>query len=138
MGTFYNFSVLRRLTPPNVTVISDSVITGFVAPISLETLQIWISFDVTGKYGSPGFCRLSIPPVVMGSTFQVIVNSTEISYTLLSCSNSTVSYIHFTYTYPTEQVTIVPEFPSFLILPLLVITLFGVIVLKKKTMEKEG
>jgi parallel beta-helix repeat protein len=136
MGTFYNFSVNLSVPPFNVTVISNSTITGFAYGIPLEIPErVFISFSVTGKQGSTGFCRVSIPGALMHGThaFQVFVNDTEIPYSLLPCSNATVSYLYFTYKQSTERVIIVPEFPFFLILPLLmIITQLGAIILKKK------
>jgi hypothetical protein len=138
MGTFNIYTVpLLFHAPSNVTVISNSTITDFLTPISLETLPlpkvIYVSFNVTGKQGSIGFCRVSIPAAVMNGTFHVFVNGTEIPYTLLPCSNANVSYLYFTYKQSTEQVIIIPEFPSILILPLLMIaTLLAVIVYRRK------
>jgi parallel beta-helix repeat protein len=133
MGTFYNYSVYLRVPPFNVTVISNSTITGFTYGIWLENQEHFIKFNVTGKQGSTGFCRVSIPTAMMNDTFTVSVNDTKIPYSLLPCSNATVSYLYFTYTHSTEQVIIVPEFPSFLILPLLmIITLLGTIIFKRK------
>jgi parallel beta-helix repeat protein len=132
MGIFHIY------VPSNVTVISNSTITGFCTVINLDTLELSICFNVTGKQGSTGFCRVSIPTTLMGGTYRVFVNGTEIPYTLLPCSNANVSYLYFTYKQSTEQVIIIPEFPSFLILSLfMIITLFGAIILKRKRNEKK-
>jgi parallel beta-helix repeat protein len=141
MGTFnsYPVRVLVRVPQFNVTVISNSTITGFITPLSLETLEVTIWFSVIGKQGSTGFCRVSIPTAMMNGTYQVFVNGTEIPYTLLPCSNANVSYLYFTYTQSTKcYITILPEFPFFLILPLfMIITLLGAIILKRKRNVKE-
>jgi hypothetical protein len=98
-----------------------------------------MSFNVTGKQGSTGFCRVAIPKDIMNVTFIVFVNGTEIPYTILSCSNANISYLYFTYTHSTKQVIITPEFPSFLILPLLmIITLLGAIAFKKRATKLDG
>jgi parallel beta-helix repeat protein len=133
MGTFYNYSVYLSVPPYNVTVISNSTITGFTYGIWLENQEVFISFKVTGKQGSTGFCRVSIPKAMMKGTYHVSVNGTEIPYALLPCSNATVSYLYFNYTHSTEQVIIVPEFPSFLIPPLfMIITPLGAVAFKKR------
>jgi len=63
----------------------------------------------------------------------VFVNGTEVSYNLLSCSNRTYSYLYFNYRHSTQEVIIIPEFPSFLIMPLFMIaTLLAVIVQNRK------
>jgi len=78
-----------------------------------------ISFNVTGEDGTNGFCRMCIPTALM-SDYQVFLNGTEISYDLLPppISNSTHDYIYFTYHHSTQEVIIIPEFPSIVILPL--------------------
>jgi parallel beta-helix repeat protein len=135
MGAFYNFSVYLRVPPFNVTVISNSTVTGFHAGILLWPQGRFIWFNVRGRNGSTGFCRVSIPTDLMEGTFTVYINGTEIPYHLLPCSNANVSYLYFNYTYSTEQVSInVPEFPSILILPLFMITsLLAVIIYRKRT-----
>jgi parallel beta-helix repeat protein len=92
-----------------------------------------ISFSVTGENGTEGFCRLCIPTALMNATYTVFVNGTEVSYNLLPCSNETYSYVYFNYTHSTQEVIIIPEFPSFPILSLFMIaTLLAVIVYKRK------
>jgi parallel beta-helix repeat protein len=81
-----------------------------------------IRFNVTGENGTAGFCRMCIPTSLMSGPYQVFVNGTEVSHDLLPISNSTHSYIYFSYEHSTKEVVIVPEFPSFLILPLFIIT----------------
>ncbi|MCJ7425385.1 right-handed parallel beta-helix repeat-containing protein [Candidatus Bathyarchaeota archaeon] len=95
-----------------------------------------ISFNVTGDKGTSGFCRINIPKVFMNSTFQVFVNGTEIAFTILPCSNENITYLYFNYTHSTEQVIIIPEFSSILILPLFMLTtLTAVIAWKKKRLK---
>jgi len=134
MGVFNVYSAPFPLSQVNsVTVISNSTITGFLVPISLENLGLSISFNATGEQGSTGFCRVSIPTTVMNGTCHVFLNGTEIPYTLLPCSNADVSYLYFVYTHSTEQITIIPEFPSFLNLPLFMMaTLLAIIIYRKK------
>jgi isoprenylcysteine carboxyl methyltransferase (ICMT) family protein YpbQ len=74
-----------------------------------------------------------IPVALFGSTYGVFVNGTEVPYSLLPCSNSTDSYLYFTYAHPTERVEIIPEFPSLLILPLFMLaTLLAVIIYERR------
>jgi hypothetical protein len=69
----------------------------------------------------------------MNGTYHVSVDGTEIPYTLLPFSDANYSYLYFTYTHSTQEVTIIPEFPSFLI-PLLfmIATLLVVTSYKRK------
>jgi hypothetical protein len=83
-------------------------------------------------------CRIQIPKVMMNNTFTVFVNGTEIAYTLLPNSNENYTYLYFNYSHSTEQVIIILEFPSFLILPLFFIaTLLAVIVHGRKHAQRE-
>ena len=141
VGIFNAYNV-TYYTPPlvshacNVTVISNSTISDFEAPIWIEHPEvIFLMFNASGTEGSTGFCRVSFPTAMMNGTYHVSLNGTEIPYTLLPCSNSTHSYLYFNYTHSTEEVVIIPEFPSFLILsPLFMIaTLLAVIIYKRKT-----
>jgi len=124
VGLFNSYNV-TYYTPPlvphacNVTVISNSTISDFEAPIWIEHPEvIFLWFNVTGEQGSTGFCRVSFPTTMMNGTYHVSVNGTEIPYTLLPCSDANYSYLYFNYTHSTQEVIIIPEFPSFLILPL--------------------
>jgi parallel beta-helix repeat protein len=140
MGIFNIYPVPVPLhVPSNVTVISNSTITDFLTPISLDTPYpevMSVSFNVTGKQGSTGFCRVSIQTAVMNGTFQVFVNGTEIPYTLLPCSNANVSYLYFTYKQSTEQVEILPEFSSAIILPLfMALSMLAVIFIKRRLLK---
>jgi len=143
MGMFHSYNVTYFTLPMvghfcKVTVISNSTISGFVAPIWLEHPEvIGLTFNVTGTNDSTGFCRVSFPTAMMNGTYQVSVNGTEVPCILLPCSNADISYLYFNYTHSTEQVIILPEFPSSIILPLFMIaTLLAVIVYKRKRTSK--
>jgi len=124
MGTFSDFSATLE---HHVQTICNSTITDFQFNGSA------ISFNVTGEDGTVGFCRTCIPTALMNATYRVFVNGTEVPYDLLPFSNSTHSYLYFTYPHSTQEIIIVPEFPSFLILPLfMIVTLLAVIVYRRK------
>jgi len=141
-GMFNSFNV-TYFTPPlvphygNVTVISNSSISDFVAPIWIEHPEvIFLEFKVTGEQGSTGFCRVSFPTAMMNDTYHVFVNGTEVPYILLPCSNADDSYLYFTYTHSTKEVVIIPELPIFFILPLfMIVTLLVVIVFRKRRID---
>ena len=139
MGMFNNYNVTYYTSNYvqhfcNVTVISNSTISGFAVPFWIEHPEVkFMTFNVTGIQGSVGFCRITIPTAMMNDTYHVTVNGTEVPYNLLPCSNANYSYLYFTYKHSTEQVVIIPEFPSFLILSLLMIsTLVAIMVFRRK------
>lgn len=128
MGMFYDFKVTSE---HHVQTICNSTITDF------QFNGTSISFNVSGENDTTGFCRICIPTALMNATYTVFVNGTEVSYNLLPCSNETYSYLYFNYTHSTQEIIIIPEFPSFLILPLfMTLTLLTVIICKRKHTRK--
>ncbi len=125
MGMFSDFNATPEF---NIQTICNSTISNF------NFTGTTVSFDVTGNNGTAGFCRICIPTTLINGLFQVFVNGTQVPYNLLPCSNTTNSYLYFNYTHSTEQVVIlIPEFPTFLILPLFMIaTLLAVIVFRRR------
>jgi parallel beta-helix repeat protein len=75
-----------------------------------------ILFSVSGESGTAGFCRACVPTALLKGTLRVFVNGTEVRYSVLPASDSTRRYLYFTYSHSTEEVVIVPQFPSLLIL----------------------
>jgi hypothetical protein len=79
-----------------------------------------------------GFCRLTILHDLLPPPYDVTINSIPVNHTLLF-ENDTLSLIYLNYTRSTVEIVIIPEFPSFLILLLLMVaTLLAVIAHRKK------
>ncbi len=100
-----------------------------------------LSFNVTGEDYTEGFCRICTPTTLMNEAFRVFVNGTEIlpPPEPLTCSNSTHIFIYFTYSHSKQEVIIIPEFPSLLILPLfMTTTLLAATVYKRKRKDKQA
>jgi len=128
MGMFSDFKVA---TEYHVQTICNSSITHF------RYNGTAISFNATGEDGTDGFCRICVPKALMNDTFRVFVNGTEIlpSPEPLLCSNMTHNYLYFNYTHSTQEVVIIAEFPSLLILPLfMTATMLAVIFYRRKHM----
>jgi len=116
-------------------VISNSTISDFTFGSFLEHPEEYrvIEFNVTGESGSKGFCRIEFPTALLNGSYTVLLNMTEIPYTLLPCSDANTSYLYFNYTHSKQRVMIIPEFLSFLILPLFFLaTLLAVITYRRK------
>ena len=123
MGMFADF---KATSEHHVQTICNSTISDF------QFNGTAISFNVTGEDETIGLCRICIPTAVMNDTYTVLVNGMEVPHTLLPFSNSTYSYLYFTYTHSTQDVVIIPEFPSVFIVPLLMALTLGVAVLLTK------
>jgi hypothetical protein len=126
MGMFSDFNATSEL---HVNSISNSTITDF------QFDGAAIRFNVSGENGTAGFFRICVPKELMSEPYHVFVNGTEIlpPPQPLPCSNGTHNYLYFNYTHSTQEVIIIPEYPSFLILPLFMMaTLLAAIVWRKK------
>jgi len=128
MGMFSEFDWVSLAAPEQrIQTICNSTISDLVYNGTA------ISFNVTGEDGTAGFCRINIPTILLNVTYKVFVNGTEVTYRLLPFSNETYTYLYFNYTHPKQRVMIIPEFPSFLILPLFFMaTLLAVITYRRK------
>jgi parallel beta-helix repeat protein len=122
MGIFFNFNATFE---HQIQTICNSTISNF------QFSDITISFNVSGENGTAGFCRIRIPIALMNATYHVFVNGTEVSYITLPISNSTHSYLYFTYSHSTQEVIIIPELPHALLLFLLTTTLLAILVHKR-------
>jgi parallel beta-helix repeat protein len=102
----------------NIIVLSNSTISDF----QLHQEQGMISFNVAGDESTSGFCRITIPNTIVNDLWQgncmVLLSGEPHSYTNWTDTISTCIYVN--YTHPEQQIVIIPELPSALILPLLV------------------
>jgi len=129
MGMFSSFNTSLG---HEVNVISNSTIEDFEYFEANHTIIMHASNMSSNQ--TFGFIRICIPHALMNETYQVIVNGIEpsfVNYTLYD--SGTHRWIYFNYQHSTLEIIIVPEFPSFVLLPLFMIaTLLAVIAYKKK------
>ena len=126
MGMFSDFYATSEWS---VQTVCNSSISGF------EFNGTAIIFKVSGESGTAGFCRLCTPKALVNETYRVFVNGTEVlpAPLPLPCSNITHNYIYFSYAHSIQEVIIIPEFPSLIILPLFVIaTSLAIILYRRK------
>jgi len=95
-----------------------------------------ICFNFTGENDTTGFCRICIPRALMNETYKVFVNGTEVSHTLLPCSNGIHSYLYFMYNHSTQEVIVIPEFPTWTSMLLIFIVLTVATVICKRRLLK--
>jgi parallel beta-helix repeat protein len=146
MGTLYRFKVRHSYTNriETVIIISNSTVENvghyYVDNVSSPEGADWFLglTGVVGKEGTVGFCRITFPNDMMNSSSYPVwlgaPEGTEI-YGKIVESNGTYTTLYFTYDLPVSRSTIwiLPEFPSYLILPLFFITtLLGIIVCRKR------
>ena len=134
MGMFHGFNTSIDY---HVNVISNSTIEDFEYFESNSTIKMYVS-NITANQVF-GFCRICIPHALINETYHVTVNGTEpyhVNYSLYDDGEN--RWIYFAYEHSTLEIIVVPEFPFFLVLPLLmIITLLAVIVYRRKPKIKQ-
>ena len=143
MGPFNTFDAgVWNEVAYNFDIISNSTVSDF--HFNPEE-GAFIRFNVTGENGTVGFCKVTIPKQLLwaeGGQWNVLVNGQSVNYTIISTSDENYTYLYFTYNHSTKTViiqgtSVIPEFPSTTILPLLILTtLTATILLKKKRKPK--
>jgi len=117
MGMFSSFNTsLGKYT----NIISNSTIEDFTYFESNSTIRMHVS-NMTGNQ-THGFVRITIPHALMTEPYNITVdgvNPTYWNYTLHD--NGTHRWIYFAYEHSTLEIIIVPEFPSLIILPLVMV-----------------
>jgi hypothetical protein len=119
------FSAFKATEDQRVETVCNSTISDF------RLTGTSIRFNISGMDDTAGFCRIRIPTSLMNETYTVFVNGTEVPYELLPVSNSTHSYLYFSYEHSTREVIIVPEFHP-LLLTLFVFIATALIFLQRK------
>lgn len=130
IGPFSEFTVTSQAGPRRVYTISNSIISGF----SYNQVAKQINFQVSGATGSSGTCRVVFPEDLILPPYKVFVNGQNLTSSSTSITNFTHVAIYFSYVHTSQasNVIIVPEFPSMLILPFLVLLTLLIAVLKRK------
>jgi parallel beta-helix repeat protein len=118
-------------TAYSVGVMSNSTASDFQVEVSQKTL----SFNVTGTEGSAGFCRVTIPNVIVQNLWQdnytVLVDGKPWPFT--NWTDTTNTYLYFNYTHFQHQTVIIPELSSSLIFPMLLfVTLLATTASRRK------
>jgi parallel beta-helix repeat protein len=118
-------------TACSVGLISNSTVSAFQVDVAQKTL----SFNVTGVEGTAGFCRVTIPNVIVQNLWQgnytVLVDGEPWPFS--NWTDTTNTYVYFNYTHSQHHTVIAPEFPSLPILPILMImTLLAIVASRRK------
>ena len=113
-----------------VVVESNSTISDFY--FNQPTKEI--GFNVTGPYGTIGFCNVTIPVELLDGAFMVLIDDANTFYMLTR--NETHTFLYFLYSHSTHSVQIigtiaVPEFSAFIVTPLFMIAISVAVILAK-------
>jgi parallel beta-helix repeat protein len=132
MGPFSDFTVTWEEQLHHITTICNSTISNFNFNDAYNGSMKALIFNVTGEDETAGFCRIRIPTTLINNAFTVYVDGVNTTYTLLPRSNATHSYLYFTYEHSTKEVVIIPEFPSIIILLMIMILISVATILSKR------
>jgi hypothetical protein len=144
MGMFYDFTVEIEFGQKyHVYVISNSTVSSLQvlwwltsANEYLQPGDKYILLDIEGENGTVGLCRIMIPRIVVNNSYVVLADwLVELPFTELPISNSTHAYLYFEYTQPNELM-VVPEFPTWTSMLLILIMLTVTIVIYKRRLLK--
>jgi parallel beta-helix repeat protein len=128
MGMFYSFDISAGY---RVNVVSNSTIEGFQYFESNATIRMLVS-NMTANQ-THGFCRISIPHDTISPPYNITINNNLVPYNTVH-ENDTLSVLYFSYEHSTLEIVItIPEYPSSLILLLLMVaTLLAVVTYRKR------
>jgi len=114
---------------------SNSTISG----LAFNTTDWTLSCTATGPSGTKGYVKVTVAKSLIENitNIRVYIDGNQTEYTITSTDDSwllTLSYMHSTHQVVVDlDINIIPEFPSFVILPLFMIaTLLAVIVYRRK------
>ena len=136
MGMFSQFNITWQEETYTVTTICSSTVTS----IDFGTIhENATDFNITGPEGTTGFCRTVIPNTLLDGNHTILVDGlSPLMEKELPPSNSTHTYLYFTYTLPTHQTFTIPKIPIEIVLPLItIITSLGAIYLGRRAKRKE-
>jgi len=131
MGTFSDFSVSSEEQAYHVTTVCNSTISAF----EFDQVDKIIRFNVTGEDGI-GFCRVCIPHDLMEPPYTVTVDGYAPLYVNYTLDNGTHGWIYFTYQHSTHKIEIVPEFPTWTSMLIILIILTAAIAVYKRRLPK--
>jgi len=122
----YVFQAVADSQSFNITVVTNSTIPTQTFDFSQGEKKI--SFDVTGLSGTAGFCNITIPSDLLWGEFSLYMDGSLLTRNVdyVETFNGThytfqIAYQHSTHNIEITSTEVIPEFPSFLILPLFMI-----------------
>lgn len=109
-----------------------------ISALAFNSTANELSFIASGPPGTMGYARVFISKELVAniSDLKVYVDENQVNYVTTSTDSSWILY--FSYEHSTHDIVIaIPEFPSVLFLPLLLVSTLGAVVLSKKRRQKK-
>jgi parallel beta-helix repeat protein len=105
MGQFSSFTATFVSEPYQVSVVSNSTVSGGGFEVGPETGNEIIQLNVTGAEGTIGFSRIAIPTGLMSGTVIVLVGDEDHGERTLNASS--VNYLYLTYSSRNETILVI-------------------------------
>ena len=124
-------------TAYHVDIISNSSLSNF----NIDTSRKTVSFNVTGEENQTGFCRITIPNVIVEDlwhgNYTVLLDGEPWPY--INWTDTANTYIYLNYTHSEHQIVIIPEFPSSIaLLEFLMLITIPLILVKKRQQTRKA
>ena len=133
MGMFSQFNIIWQEETYTVTTICSYTVTS----IDFGTIhENATDFNIAGPEGTTGFCRTVIPNTLLDGNHTILVDGlSSLMEKELPPSNSTHTYLYFTYTLPTHQTVTIPI--GIILALITIITSLGAIYVGRRAKRKE-
>lgn len=136
---FYDFNVSVETQSFDIAAISNSIVSELSFNLTLKELK----FNVEGMSGTTGFCSITIPAILMNGTFSLYKNEVllveNVEYTETyneTCHIFRIFYNHSSHTIRIVSSQVYPEFPSNLLLVLIIMFLSAATLFFRKKLLK--
>lgn len=137
MGAFSDFPVTHGEESFHITTVCSSTVSEFQFNDVAET----ISFNVTGPDYSLGFCRVSVPNIIIQDLWQgnyTVLLDEEQPLTIRNWTDVIYTYIYFTYLHSEHKVEMIHEFPTWKLMSLIFIALTVAIVIYTRRLDNNS
>jgi parallel beta-helix repeat protein len=140
-GRFSTFNAsLPDGTSYNINITSNSTLSSF----QFSSQDRVLSFDVEGEAGTAGFCRVAIPLSLMWcddyEEWTITVDNYSVQPYIIEHDNCTYFYINYTHCKKTVEIRtgpIVSEFPSKMIMPLIMIVAVLTTMIRRRKSKRQ-
>lgn len=102
MGTFTSLNILYEHEIYHIHTISNST----VSHLQFDKTAKMLKFNVTTTNNTIGFCRITIPKVLVDWPYIIMIDHEQINATILPTSNCTHTFLYFTYNHTIREVKI--------------------------------
>jgi parallel beta-helix repeat protein len=134
IGFFTSFNILWEGATYTFDTISSSIITN----LHFDQPKKSVGFNVLTEGVETGFCRVTVPEVVLGGPYSVIVNGSQ-TVASVEESNGTHAFLFFNYAWSRGGIeifadTVIPEFSQALFLTVLLMAALLIVLLDRRYM----